>query len=630
LSNPYYQFSPSFVYNQINGGVDNGAYITDALGLMYLKGDNDIAEMPYSDANYITQPTGAQLEAAKPYRNSNTIGSFFNVNTDWPNPIDGVKQWLDSGKVLVMSIPIYADFPDDYGNPAESYYDYNGSSSFEGLHAVAIVGYDDNINPSGVDANHRGGFKMVNSWGSSWNGANAGYVYLSYDFVIWEAMEAWVSYDVSPDGPSISSLSSTSGKAGDTIHIYGNNFGTCRRAAHVSFNGTNASSPSFTNGDITATVPSGATTGPVTVYDWDGAASNGITFTTSNPIPTTISINPTNETGSGPFTLTVNGTNFVPTSVVNFNGNAKTTTYISATEVTANITAADIATAGTFPVTVTNPTPGGGTSNAQTFTVNSNPVPTTTSISPDHKTAGDSAFTLTVNGTNFVGSSVVNWNGSARATTYVSASQVTATIAAADIATAGTFPITVTNPTPGGGISNTLSFTVIPRPSISSLSPTSGTTGSIMYVNGSHFGYPRGSSYVKFGTVKVATYYSWVSTKIKVKVPSGISRTCSVTVYVSGVGTSNAKTFKVIPKITSTYPTSGKRGSKVTIYGTAFGAKRYSSSFVKFGTVKVSTYYSWSNTKIVVKVPSAPYSKLYIKVVTTGGTSAGKYYTVKR
>jgi hypothetical protein len=51
---------------------------------------------------------------------------------------------------------------------------------------------------------------------------------------------------------------------------------------------------------------------------------------------------------------------------------------------------------------------------------------------------------------------------------------------------------------------------------------------------------------------------------------------------------------------------------------------------VKFGTTKVSYYYSWSNTKIVLKVPSAPYGKLYIKVVTTGGTSAGKYYTVKR
>jgi N-acyl-D-amino-acid deacylase len=90
-----------------------------------------------------------------------------------------------------------------------------------------------------------------------------------------------------------------------------------------------------------------------------------------------------------------------------------------------------------------------------------NPVPTTTSLSPTSKTAGDPAFTLTVNGTNFVPASVVNWNGSARTTTYVSATQVTASITAADIATAGTVQVTVVNPTPGGGTSNAQTFTVI-------------------------------------------------------------------------------------------------------------------------------------------------------------------------
>src|SRR5216683_791054 len=51
-------------------------------------------------------------------------------------------------------------------------------------------------------------------------------------------------------------------------------------------------------------------------------------------------------------------------------------------------------------------------------------------------------------------SSVVNWNGSPRATTFVSSAQLTAQISAADIATTGTASVTVFNPTPGGGMSN--------------------------------------------------------------------------------------------------------------------------------------------------------------------------------
>jgi phosphodiesterase/alkaline phosphatase D-like protein len=92
--------------------------------------------------------------------------------------------------------------------------------------------------------------------------------------------------------------------------------------------------------------------------------------TVFNPTPTTTSITPTTATAGSPgFTMTVNGTNFVPTSVVRFNGSDRVTTYVSPTQLTAAILADGIAAAGSNSVTVFNPTPGGGTSNAQTFTV---------------------------------------------------------------------------------------------------------------------------------------------------------------------------------------------------------------------------------------------------------------------
>jgi hypothetical protein len=84
-----------------------------------------------------------------------------------------------------------------------------------------------------------------------------------------------------------------------------------------------------------------------------------------------------------------------------------------------------------------------------------NPVPfIDLPIVPTATVPGGAGFTLTVNGAGFVSGSVVNWNGSPRATTFVSAGQVSAAILVSDIATASTARITVSNPAPGGGTSN--------------------------------------------------------------------------------------------------------------------------------------------------------------------------------
>jgi hypothetical protein len=78
---------------------------------------------------------------------------------------------------------------------------------------------------------------------------------------------------------------------------------------------------------------------------------------------------------------------------------------------------------------------------------------------PDATAPGGPQFTLTVNGTGFVSNSVVNWNGTPLATQFVNQGQLTATVPASDIATASTGWVTVVNPAPGGGTSNTAYFT---------------------------------------------------------------------------------------------------------------------------------------------------------------------------
>jgi hypothetical protein len=108
---------------------------------------------------------------------------------------------------------------------------------------------------------------------------------------------------------------------------------------------------------------------------------------------------------------------------------------------------------------VTNAAPGGGTSGGLSFSIN-NPVPALTSLVPSSTFSGGPTFTLTINGSGFVSSSQVLWNGLARATTFVNGGQVTASIPATDIAVPTVANVTVTNPAPGGGPSNSLAFTV--------------------------------------------------------------------------------------------------------------------------------------------------------------------------
>jgi hypothetical protein len=89
-----------------------------------------------------------------------------------------------------------------------------------------------------------------------------------------------------------------------------------------------------------------------------------------------------------------------------------------------------------------------------------NPMPSLASLSPASAIPGSTAQTLTLNGTGFVSSSTVTYNGAGHAATRVSATQLTIQLSAADQASAGMFPVVVTNPAPGGGSSTAVNFTV--------------------------------------------------------------------------------------------------------------------------------------------------------------------------
>lgn len=80
-------------------------------------------------------------------------------------------------------------------------------------------------------------------------------------------------------------------------------------------------------------------------------------------------------------------------------------------------------------------------------------TPTLTGLTPSVVFAGGPGFTLTVSGSDFIKDSVVRWGGAERPTAFISPTELRATIAAADVAAAGTVPITVDSPGPDGGVS---------------------------------------------------------------------------------------------------------------------------------------------------------------------------------
>ena len=172
--------------------------------------------------------------------------------------------------------------------------------------------------------------------------------------------------------PTVTLLNPTSGMPGSSVVITGTSFYSSGvLPLSVSFNGTAATAVTLNSAtQITATVPVGATTGDVTVTTQSGtsATSTSTLFAViapTSPLISTLSPN-TTTAGGNDFILTVNGAAFIATSGVNFNGVARTTTFVSTTQLTATVLAADILTPGTYAVTVTD---GVMTSNSVNFTV---------------------------------------------------------------------------------------------------------------------------------------------------------------------------------------------------------------------------------------------------------------------
>ncbi len=412
-----------------------------------------------------------------------------------------------------------------------------------------------------------------------------------------------VSFTVVP-APSISVLSITTGAVGAAVTITGSNFGSTQGSGTVNFfNGILATVTSWSATSIGVTVPSGATTGNVVVFA-SGVNSNGVSFTVV-PAPSISSLSIT--TGAVGAAVTLTGTNFGSTQgTVSFSGTAASVSTWSATSIA--VTVPSGATTGNVTVFAS-----GVNSNGVSFTVV--PAPSITSLSP---TSGAIGAAVTVTGTNFgstQGSGTVKFNGVLATITSWSATSIAVTVPSGT--STGTVVVFAS-----GVNSNGVSFTVVPAPSITSLSPTSGAVGAAVTITGTNFGSTQGSGTVSFnGTA--ASVGSWSATSIAVTVPSGAT-TGNVVIFASGVN-SNGVNFTVAPNITSLSMTTGAVGAAVTITGTTFGSTQGSGTVSFNGTAaSVST---WSAASIAVTVPSGATTGNVV-VSASGVNSNGVSFTV--
>ncbi len=421
-------------------------------------------------------------------------------------------------------------------------------------------------------------------------------------------------------GPHISNLSPSTAVASGpafTLTVNGSGF---QSGAAVEWNGAGLATSFVNSGRLTASVPANLIASPgtdqVSVVS-GGVTSNAVTFTVT-PAPVVSAISPNTATSGGPaFTLTVNGSGFASSSVIDWNGTALSTRFVSSIQLTASVPAPLIATAGTDQITVTS---GNVTSNAVPFTVA--PAPHITSLNPSAATAGGPAFTLSVNGSGFAAGAVVRWNQTALATSVVSANQVTAPVLASLIANVGTAQITVSS---GGVISNAATFTIVSGPAIGNLNPSSIGAGSPAFtltVTGTSF---ASGAVVHWNSTSLGTVFV-NSTQVKATVPANLIAnvgTAQITL-VSGGATSNALTFAVVaaPVISVINPgavAAGGPAFTLTVSGSGFAA----GATVQWNATALATTVV-NATQLTATVPAsltAAFGTAQITVLSAGVTS---------
>jgi len=173
LTDPHHQFSPAFIYNQVNGGADQGSYFEHTARLVCEQGCASIADIPYNQYDYLSWPSESAYSHAIPFRTK--AWNWMNVRDTVE--LGNVKQLLANGSTVVLGISGYQNFMNiEQFDNTYCVADRYGPNTFG--HGVTIVGYDDSLSTH----DGTGAFKLVNSFGTGWGAS--GFWWMSYQAVM--------------------------------------------------------------------------------------------------------------------------------------------------------------------------------------------------------------------------------------------------------------------------------------------------------------------------------------------------------------------------------------------------------------------------------------------------------------
>ncbi len=367
------------------------------------------------------------------------------------------------------------------------------------------------------------------------------------------------------------------------------------------------------------------------------------------PAATLTSILPTSANSGDPdLTVTITGSGFFSGAGIQFANTSTSlanlfpTTFVSSTKLTAVIPASAMALPGSFSISVVNPNPSNGPSNALPFTVNlgTYPVPNLTSLYPATVIAGSLPFQLIAGGTQFAPGAVIDFNGVVKATTVNGATNAYATISTADISASGTVLVTVNNPTPGGGPSAPLSFiitqpTVVPN--ITSVNPSTVPAGlqTNLTVNGT--GFTQGAQLNVVGP-GAGFYNTNFLSSTQLSIPNfAVGGVGPYQVYVVDPAPAGTSTVFVLtatqpppPTITSISPSSVQSGSTTTLMIT--GTNFQNGASVMFNGSSFGAIYT-NSTQLSVQLSfsglsAGTYTLTVVNPVPTPTPSAPANFTV--
>lgn len=387
-------------------------------------------------------------------------------------------------------------------------------------------------------------------------------------------------------GQSITGFSPKFGSIGQNVRIDGSGFaGTTQVIFH---NAKNAVFFVSSDTQINATVPSGTTTGPITVKKSSGQAQTVEDFTVIGPEPYVTDFSPIS--GSSGTMVTLNGVHFTGVTNTTFNGVKGTIAQLTSDT---QIKIAAPANVTTGPITLTR-------SNL-TFQTSSNffVSPSITSFSP---ASGRSGTNVVLTGKNFLGTTFVKFNGVLAPSFAVDSNTQITTTVPTNVAT-GTINIS----TPGGQFFTTSNFVV--QPTIFGFSPIFGKPGTNVTIVGVNL---NGATAVKFNGT--AASFSGDSTQIVATVPvQATSGPISITTT-NGTVTTTTNFFLPV-SIAGFTPTNGAPGTTVAIAGLNFT----NATDVSFNGTSAS-FTVLNNISINAVVPANAMSGP-ISVTTPGGTT---------